>query len=1468
MQNQEIEGNEEWRESPENLTPIEEDIIQRGLVDFPSLGSAEMLFFVCHAMGLPYSEGGVLEPGAFTYYYDRVLSASQNAADQLPQLATAAGLGAQAKTPTGNLVNFVILMFIRQTDFLQSAIQRIAAELNRSTSAGQRVTLPEAVANALVIDVRALPPPVQPNESIVNYMQRNIPIIGRMVVFRQNSTYAATPEAAAETNARLTEGQEPIGVYPWPLYHFTSTGDYVEYWWSLDPVLYFTLPPAVAADPQQAATYILNNMRLGLLPIARDAQSAYRTWEVVYNPATKRWRNLGYEARANPCARARDALRALERTRSVVGSTQEVAVQAPIIARPPPPLQPAAAAPPSLPAPSFTLPLVPTGRPTGLPTPTFGVFAPPPSSLSTANQPRPTTLKRTAAQIEAPAQPVVPPVLQVQPASPVPVPGEVQTCFCEVEPIPFDVVQPLQADLDAWIRVNGEDLLLYSDHVLDLLDDYAAHPDNYQLPLGAATQVGGEGAQPASKRTRVSPASPTAGTQNVVQVILADPALRNFYGSRRLLGFIQGWADRPGILYYNPIVAGQTQTAGNVLCTQCAYTQAREYGERTRRGIATRPEAAPINYPFPLLPGIPLVPAAPERVGIASLGQFTLLGNEPVTALAPFAWPGGVPTPASGVVHLINALSNGYQVPWNWFNYYLGPYAMDRGSLVFCRPPPHYYAPALGIEDVSLPITLGRIVEYDTSNFDTVAGLQPNLLGFFPTRVVVQPLVVGIPSGIVESVPLDSVYPFAVGPNMPSIREVLASRGEAASALYGASSAMSGQPLVNVMPSESSAAVTLRDIQNALAAALASPGVSNLSQDYARISRLYDSIDEQARALGLYVEPGHSLPRDAQEATRTMVRLMQTESARQQPASGVLRASRTPSRAPSVRASFEMISSAPTRAGETPEARGERLEAALQRLEGVRALDASATVLGEPVSPTAPAALRQRVMPGDEVEGALGNAYPLVDTQSAWSILVRVVLARFRVAYPWLIQPLTSNNVVAALAGVMSGYTVYVPASALNAANAFTLPEQVTVQVAMETTQELRNNQARIIAAVDQWSRGPRTTPPPSGGGITFNTLFVDLWNIIFDVPGYTTEENDRASRARTGRHLWAFPGPPSSLRPETGGPALTLGVADPYKVMPSITNGTTFAGDMTDMTDPTLHRLYRWLSEQDSRYTWRMAYTAPRRGEEFTRRGYVPPIGAVMRSTASIQVPLTTNQPYRPPASWEPFATGNIRWRQSAVEAGHQVPPRFGGPVPSTPAAAPAPAGPLFGAPQHQAQQPFGTPAAFGASAPFPSPVPSQTQQRQTMTLFGTPLAAFGAPTPLPQTRAPSITTTETAASRDETIRNAFIYIVPPDSQFNRPLPGLDQTHPGQLRVVTGFLRDTLADDPTNAKTLADLESVLPFQTVAAVGLTRGDIRIIPNTRDRLARVITTAAMPSLYRPTTVGVYTGIARAPTAPSQ
>lgn len=795
--------------------------------------------------------------------------------------------------------------------------------------------------------------------------------------------------------------------------------------------------------------------------------------------------------------------------------------------------------------------------------------------------------------------------------------------LCPKYAIPSDVLAKLAPDWNAWEAAGGtEDD--YRQRVLDLIDDYQRN--------GLSTTPTSPTAEPAARRRRVSQEEGPRGVPrvgNVVTSVLGDAGLVKAYGVGALLGMIDAWSTAPGASeFYSAFIQGQTQAAG-IVCHECAMQGSRFYAEEQERAPRALISGSRVTFPFPPLPGLPVV--APTERGLFP-GPFILAGSVPVGALAPYRL-GTMPRtiqPGEEVVALGGAArASGYQIRQTWFDYFLGPYGIERGALVFYRPETQLFEAALAPGAPPLPLALGRVIAYDTSHFDYIYSLGPSRerLGFFPTRLIVQPLLTGIEAGVVESVRTDNVYPYAAGAQVPTSQQVLEAREEAVAAQFA------GGPVATEaargggagLIAGAAGAQNLLELRNALVEALASPALSVASGDAERVRRLYLEIDERVRALGLGGEQPTSLP-----ALQRAIRLAGRESARQRPSSRVLAAAGRTGGGPSARASLELAAAGAT--GDIGAARA-NLEAALASIEagvvpqGQRGPAAIVGVAGAPPSPgiSTPGA---PVTPGEVVVDETGQEHVLVDERSKWDVLFAVVLTKFGVLYPQLALEVDPERRALLLAASLLGYAVPLTvAQVTRIRDPGPRPGPQATDQERQAWEAARAQQqadvARQSAAIDYINSLPAgavvaAQDVPNLGAI-YATLFQQAWNSIFDQEGLTTPERDQAALRDYGRRLWAYPGPPNTLLTPEGSPALFA--PRPTRVLPSAYAASVLAANRTDsnlgqLRDTNLGRLRDIILEPATRYRWMDVFAGP--GALFERqRAPTEPVdvGATLRA-------------------------------------------------------------------------------------------------------------------------------------------------------------------------------------------------------------------------------------------------------------
>jgi hypothetical protein len=1205
-------------EAPSQLpyNAIEEAVIDRGLVDFAALGPAEMTFFLCDALSADplIADEGLVEPRM--YYYERAIVEARRRPQEQREAAASIDVPIM-EGPGGNLVAFAVYMFLEQTDFT-SAIESQMATWAASNGIGDPQASNEALAAALsgvlALD-RPLPVP-DVGEPVDAYYQR------------------ALPAAAAQYLFRLDGQTEQQQRRPWPYYRLFIGGQPSEVlyaWWWLDPLAYFS------ADQNLSVDESVDRMLVGLLPIAGNTVDArVANWERDYNPVNRPWeRAPAIGSAADPCARARGDLNAIGLSTIVVGPNQAAIAEAPLAAS----LAPTAAIvgrPSPRPSPQQQQ------RPFQPATPGFDIFQAPPTPLPTARgvsaqqqqgqEARGVSAKRRREALDAGAlaaaamgasgeQAQYPTPTNIalatlgsrvnplarRPIDAVEVAIPPDACnLCRQAAIPSDVLDYLVPNWNAWEAARGT-AFEYRQYVLELIDEYQR--------LGPPERPGSPGAEPARRRRRLSQEEGPRGAPgvgNIVTQILGDTGLVNAYGVGPLLGMIDAWSQDPvENEFYSAFIQGQA-VAANVVCRQCAIQGGTLYAQQQQNAPRATIEGARMTFPFPPLPGLPVV--APTETG-AFPGPFILAGSVPVGTLASYQYgrgQRGIQSDEEVAVLGGAGRSTGYQIRQTWFDYYLGPYAIERGALVFYRPETHLFEAALAPTGAPpLPLALGRVVEYDTSHFDVVLSLGPGRqrLGYFPTRLVVQPLLAGVETGVVESVRTDNVYPYAAGAEVPTSQQVLQARGEPIAAQFAGSAPAATGASRGIIGGAATAQNLLQQ-RAALAEALASPALAAAGQDAERVRRLYYEIDERVRALGLGSEPPTSLA-----ALRRATQLAGRESARQRPSSRVLAAAGR-SGGPSARASLELAAAG---AGGDIGAARANLDAALATIDastGAGTTPSGAAIVGVE-APASPGVAPTAVVPGEVVMTEDGYERVLIDERAKWDVLFGVVLTKFGVLFPDLAVDIDLAGRSLLLAASLLGYAVplTVPHVArLSAtgtpppARGATLEQQQTWANAVEAQNRNTARQLTALAYANALPPNTRLTVEDAPNlGVIYATLFRQAWNSIFDQEGLTTPERDQEAQDKLRRRLWAYPGPPNTLM---GMPTFVSNpdrvVATPYAVSALVAS----------RTDPYLGRLRDIIYEAATRYRWTNVFAGPAvtRGRDRTPSTAVD-VGVTLRS-------------------------------------------------------------------------------------------------------------------------------------------------------------------------------------------------------------------------------------------------------------
>ncbi|AVK75931.1 Atrophin-1 incomplete domain containing protein [Pandoravirus neocaledonia] len=1462
--------------SPPPYTALEEAVVDRGLADFASLGPTEMLFFVCDALS---ADNVGIDPASIRpvmYYYERAVQEARARADE--QRAAAAAIGVpQFQGPGGNLVAFAVYMFLAQTDFAASIGPQLSewAAANGLPDPFQSPQgLARALASVLALE-RPLPTPA-PGETTDAYYLRALPAAVAEYLFRLNGSFAATPEQATSE----------VPLAPWPYYQLTIAAEgtpLLEFWWWLDPRVYFAIPadvplagePGAPADAPSLADAVADRL-VGLLPIAGDTDEALvANWERDYDPTGRPWESAAaWGSASDPCARARQDLNAVALSTVVVGPNQAAIAEAPLVASlspvaaivgpsPPAAVQPVPP-PQQQPSPTRVAPS-PAYRPS---TAGFSVFEAPPTPLpvarappATEQGPRAVSAKRRrdaldagllaaaamtpqeAARYPTPADiasatlasgvnPLARQPIDVLPevpttAGPVAIVPPPDVCLiCPTRAIPSDVLDYLIANWNAWEAAGG-DAQGYRDYVLDMIENYRREAALGTRQRQEQRAIVSPTAEPAARRRRISvEEAPTPrnapGVDDIVRTVLDDAGLVNAYGVERLLGLIDAWSENPvENEFYAAFIQGQERSAG-VVCRECAAEGARLYAAEQQRAPRALVAGAAMAFPFPPLPGLPLVPEATPG---AFAGPFIYAGTTPVTRLAAYRY--GQPTrgiePGEEVIALGGPTRpTGYQVRLTWFDYALGHYAIERGALVFYRTEAQLYEAALMAPGApALPLALGRVVEYDTDHFDVVVALGPGRerLGFFPTRLVVQPLLAGVEAGVVESVRVDNVYPYAAGAQAPTSQQVLEARGAPIQAQFAggpaaAEAARRGTGLVDTRTARN-----LVEQRAALLDALNSPALSIASGDVERVRRLYLEIDERARALGLVGAAGPT----SLSALQRAARLAGQESARQQPSSRVLAAAGRTGGGPGARASLELAAAGA--AGDLGAAR-QNIEAALASIEaggggstgqgdtglivGPRATNQGIVGFGAPPSPGLPPRLAP-VVPGDVVVEPDGQERVLIDDRAKWDVLFGVVLTKFAVLYPELSFDVDLATRAALLAVSLVGYAV--PLSVDQVArltNPGPQPGPTATADAQTVWADAQAAQQRAVAA-QRTAATTAATLPPGGArlgpddaqrlGITFATLFRQAWDSIFDQEGLTTAARDAEFQRVHHRRLWAYPGAPNTLARPDAPP--TLFATRPDRAMRSSFDAVGLA-----LSDPDARRVYDVILAAGTRYAWSNLFAGA--------ASFMQP-GAPTAPTIDVGAALRSIQPgvssarvhtFQPPTP----RTGSIPVR-GAVAPGTRV--AYGGGIQAR----------LFG----------GAPAPSASSLgvrPGRYVPPAQRPRPSLVPVGRAPPAPLAAPVRLPQDP-------ESTAL----VQSAFVYRTSPDSMVLHVVVDPD--------TVAGLRRG-------DAAALARLTTETARVTRPVAGsLSIGDLVPVPNTSGLLYQIAgpTRGTNPALdwLRPSTV---------------
>jgi len=1493
---------QEQRQPPltaaEEIQRLDDAIVRRGMTNFMQLGSAGMINFLCAATH--DLDVGVVSPEAALYYYDRVYTVSEQNADEVERIAKTYALPRLYETVQGNIIFFIVDLFMAGTDY-ESALPQLFDDWLKQQPQGQAFTANQVVVGTLQLQDL---PPALPGEAPFDYAQRNVYTIAPQVIFRQIG-----PDSG-----------------PWPQFYFNyalrdplapynedepPSEDLFDYWWRLSPAFYFNV--STKANPLQESEEIVEQidaqiatMRLGLLPLAATdprLRTDRATWANYYNPRTQPWLKFGFVPGApDPCGRYRAALGVLATTEAIVGPSQAVAVQSPIVSQATPeqlqPFLPSSAglgafAPSAQPA----LPLPPLALPSQGGTKRRAPITPEEEEEEEERE-------EDAQEQERVAQ------MPVGVPSPVIDAGEMATTCtaCTKRLIPYDIIRVLNEDLRAWLTANpGVDIDEYATRVADQLALYEANP----VSLGGITreqeEVGGERPtrrrrieyehEPSTQGGVLSEEEQEPGAGNVVRSILLDPTLRRAYGSQALLAYIQRWIDNPGTLYFNVDLGNREQFEAStlVICTECAQEQSNIYAERQREAPTANVGGLTVRYPFVPLPGISVVPEARTAVGTARLGPFTIVGQGVVQRIAPYVGPRPqAPLPPEAIVSLTEAMSNGYQIPWNWLTYNIGQYAIKPESLVVCRVEPQLYEESLGAGGTPIPLAIGRLIGYDTEHFDIVPGLPNALIGLFPTRALVQFLVSaattqsfqtasnnvgGVPAGTalttstgpIESVRLDSIYPYAVGVDIPSIRDVLAVRGEAMQRLFAptpqaATLLRTGSSLVNVRAAggEGQGAPTLVDIYTALVEALQSPALAQSPEDYNRVALVYGLVRERVTELGINPDlspsaPGITLTQQrfrqqqrlaSRRALATVARITARESARQTPSSGVLRAAGRSSATPGPRASIEMLTGS---AGGGPAER-EQIEAIMADIEALQneAKEVQLTVPAGPVSPTQPLALQlERPQPSDTmIRTQLGTEYPLVDNDTAWRTVLTTVTTKMRLNYPWLFRDNTTDTIAALIAVSLFGYGVAVPERYLTGQPVQGLrPPLDQLQSNVQVAPDDIRRQTESIAAIENWqlSGGNAPVPPPA---LSYNALIANAWNVIFNVPGYASPEQDAYMESQRGRRWWAYPGAPTTLA-SADGTTLDVFNGQPEIPLANIQYAVrlSLGQDVPGIRpNPAVQRLYQYIVSLYNRYQWQDVFTP-----------YVGPTGLAVSNypgaAVSVSVLPQVGIGRRSVQLGLPGARGY-------AVAQRVVLPTPGGRGTLNPAQLQEERNRSLERRQGLAP---GTIAQSGTNPLSPRQQGRLLRQRQQVgaPVFQAPLppAPAAAPplAPLPQQQQLSpqdqqrITAQNAADAR--ALSTALIFVVPQ----NVPV------HGGQLRVITDpNLVRLLNSDPNNQVILDILQRTIDVGTQPAPGLTRADIVPINPTNSLVAHIRGSSSnVNQLWvRPTTVGVLRALGQA------
>jgi hypothetical protein len=240
----------------------------------------------------------------------------------------------------------------------------------------------------------------------------------------------------------------------------------------------------------------------------------------------------------------------------------------------------------------------------------------------------------------------------------------------------------------------------------------------------------------------------------------------DIYSEGVLGDFLSVWADRPDVVeYYATDADGPCQ---NPICKSCALRLAKTFTE-----TSTVSGGSLVNYPY----FAPLPELSKRELTEGTLTQYVHPTTRQVirTRVTYYMRPELIEEERrlieqNPAAYAIPSGTIRYQIPPRWFDYYIGPYALERGSLV-------YYRHDLAISGIPGDLAIGILQEYDTDlwYYEYYEGTSVDQNGRLPMRAIVTPFVPYLGAAVVESVRLDSIFP--MGMQVPTTEEVIRSRG-------------------------------------------------------------------------------------------------------------------------------------------------------------------------------------------------------------------------------------------------------------------------------------------------------------------------------------------------------------------------------------------------------------------------------------------------------------------------------------------------------------------------------------------------------------------------------------------------------------------------------------------------------------------------------------------------------------------